>query len=174
MQSRNSRSRNGKLISRVRLNKVIDDIVRARPDEAETLIGATVAAKQYWGYSPDWMAAWASLLDITPAYIGRNEVYKAVIHDEMAGWYGLAGAPSICRLDHLWVLPTYIGWGIGRALFTHAVQRTRSYGAKRMEWEADPHAVGFYEKMGGRQIRETVSLLEGVLPILALEIEKER
>jgi hypothetical protein len=28
-------------------------------------------------------------------------------------------------------------------------------GAIRMEWEAEQHAVGFYEKMGGRYLRNT-------------------
>ena len=28
-------------------------------------------------------------------------------------------------------------------------------GAKRLEWEAEPNAIGFYEKMGGRYVRES-------------------
>jgi GNAT superfamily N-acetyltransferase len=43
------------------------------------------------------------------------------------------------------------GEGIGRALFHRALRRGRSPGAKILEVEFDPHAPGFYEKMGMHQ-----------------------
>lgn len=51
-------------------------------------------------------------------------------------------------LDHLWVVPEKFGTGIGRALFQHALQQAEALGAEFLELEADPHAVGFYERMG--------------------------
>ena len=39
-------------------------------------------------------------------------------------------------------------------MFRFAADRGRQLGASRMEWEAEPNAVGFYERMGGRYLRD--------------------
>jgi hypothetical protein len=39
-------------------------------------------------------------------------------------------------------------------MFEHARTRARELGGLSLEWESDPNAVGFYEKMGGRYLRE--------------------
>jgi hypothetical protein len=38
-----------------------------------------------------------------------------------------------------------------------AVSRARAGGASALELDADPNAVGFYERMGARQVGETPS-----------------
>jgi hypothetical protein len=40
-------------------------------------------------------------------------------------------------------------------MFRHAAERGRELGASRMEWEAERHAIGFYEKLGGRYVRDS-------------------
>jgi hypothetical protein len=40
-------------------------------------------------------------------------------------------------------------------LFRHAAARATELGCGRMEWEAEPNALGFYEKMGGRYLRDS-------------------
>ena len=57
-------------------------------------------------------------------------------------------------LDDLWIEPAWMGKGIGSGLFRHAAEQGRQTGAARMEWEAEPNALGFYEKMGGRYVRD--------------------
>src|SRR5207247_10253115 len=57
-------------------------------------------------------------------------------------------------LDDLWVEPKWIGTRIGSRLFRHAAGRGEQLGASRMEWEAEPNAIGFYEKLGGRYVRD--------------------
>ena len=53
-----------------------------------------------------------------------------------------------------------IGTGLGRVLFEHAVTVADGLGAQRLEWDADPYAVGFYRAMGGEQIGSTPSAAE--------------
>jgi hypothetical protein len=43
-------------------------------------------------------------------------------------------------------------------------------GADRLEWEAEPNAVGFYRRMGGVPIREVTSELGRRLGVFALEL----
>jgi GNAT superfamily N-acetyltransferase len=50
----------------------------------------------------------------------------------------------VLRLEHLWVLPDWMGQGIGRALFRHAAERAAARGALSLTIEADPNAEPFY------------------------------
>jgi GNAT superfamily N-acetyltransferase len=149
----------------------IVEIQRADPEQASRLKQTAVAAKSYWGYSREWMAKWESLLSVPPAYIRDNQVYVASEDGEIMGFYALVYHGDVCELDHLWVIPARIGTGIGRILFTHALQCASALGATRLEWEADPHAVGFYQRMGGHYLRDTVTELEGTLPIMGLDLD---
>jgi GNAT superfamily N-acetyltransferase len=147
------------------------DIQPADPKLAPRLKQIAVAAKGYWGYADEWMARWASLLDFPLAYVHDNEVYVALDNGEIIGFYALVPYGDLCVLDHLWVVPERIGTGIGRMLFTHALGRAAALGAKQLEWEADPHAVGFYQRMGGRHVREQATELEGDLPIMGMDLD---
>jgi GNAT superfamily N-acetyltransferase len=64
-------------------------------------------------------------------------------------------------LEHMFVLPEYIGYGIGRELFHHLtdILATRKFTCLKIL--ADPHARGFYERMGCRFIDEYPSTIEG-------------
>ena len=50
-----------------------------------------------------------------------------------------------------------VGRGIGRRLFRCAAEHARATGARTLEWEAEPNALGFYEKMGARHLRAGTS-----------------
>ena len=50
--------------------------------------------------------------------------------------------------------------------------RAKAAGATAMEWEAEPLAVGFYEKMGGRHVRdsEPSPIWNRTIPVMALTL----
>lgn len=76
-------------------------------------------------------------------------------------------------LENLWVLPEWMGRGIGKRLFLHAVDMARQRGYTLLQLEADPNAVGFYEKMGMRRVGERQSEIEGqprILPIMEMAL----
>ena len=153
------------------------EIVRAGPDDADTLTGIAFAAKSYWGYPERWIEHWQEALTITPEFISVNEVYAAVFEEEMGGFYALVGRGREIELEHLWVSPEHIGTGIGRALFDHAVRRTAALGVKILSIEADPNAEGFYRRMGARRVGENVYEIEGhrrELPLLILDVPSHR
>ena len=75
-------------------------------------------------------------------------------------------------LEHLWVLPEAMGRGIGRALFSHAVQRAKALGVQAIRIESDPYAEKFYERMGARRVGENRSEVDGqvrLLPVMQYE-----
>ena len=70
------------------------------------------------------------------------------------------------------MLPSAVGRGVGTRLFRRAEERARELGATRMEWEAEPNAVGFYERLGGRFLRKSEPSEWGrVLDVMGVELD---
>ena len=148
-------------------------IQRAAPEQHERLTQITFAAKKHWGYPERWMEIWKDALTITPEFIANNEVYAATVESEVAGYYGLIASDGKVQLEHMWVDPAYMGSGIGKRLFDHAIKAAESLGASSMEIESDPNAEGFYKRMGARRIGEIASEIEGMprlLPLLVVDL----
>jgi GNAT superfamily N-acetyltransferase len=148
-------------------------LLRVHPEHAETLTGIAIASKRHWDYPERWMKIWTLKLTVSPEYILANETWMAVINEKPVAFYALKPDDEILWLDHLWVLPEFIGQGLGAFLFRHALARSRKQGASILKIESDPNAVGFYEKMGAVKADEHRSEVDGqsrVLPVLQVKL----
>ncbi len=130
------------------------EILRALPEHADQLTQITIAAKRHWGYPDKWMQLWIPVLTISWEYISENETWMRVVENKPVAYYSLKQDLGELWLDNLWVLPEHMGQGLGRSLFEHALERSRSRGFSSLKIEADPNAQSFYEKMGARKIGE--------------------
>jgi len=148
-------------------------IRKAMPDEHERLTEIAHAAKRHWGYPERWIEAWKDVLTITPEFIAGNEVRAAVAGEEVAGFYALIETAGKIMLEHMWVAPDYIGAGVGKEMFSHALNVAASLNASSIEIKSDPNAEGFYKRMGARRIGEVASEIEGqprILPLLVVDL----
>lgn len=144
-----------------------------RPEQADVLSQIALTAKRHWGYPEPWIEIWTPQLTFSPEYFESNESWAAVDGDVPVAFYTLLEANAIASIENLWVLPAYMGQGIGKELFLHAVEVARQRGYKTMQLEADPNAVGFYERMGMRKVGERHSEVDGqprVLPIMEISL----
>lgn len=150
------------------------EIVRATRDNAVRLTQIAHSAKSFWGYPSRWIELWRDQLTVSAAYIDTHEVYAATDEDSVIlGFYALSGESERLSLDHLWVQPSSFGAGVGRVLFAHAIERARQMGAGMLEIESDPHAEGFYQRMGAETIGDVTYELEGqprCLPLLVVSL----
>lgn len=143
------------------------------PEEAGILTQIALAAKRNWGYPERWIEIWTPQLTFTPECFETNEGWVAVDDEEPVGFYTLLVANETASVENLWVLPQYMGQGIGKQLFLHAVAIARERGYKTIQLEADPNALGFYERMGMHQIGERHSEVDGqprTLPIMEISL----
>src|SRR5678815_1132606 len=101
-------------------------IVKARPEDAGTLTRIAGEAKRHWGYPEKWMTRWRNMLTIRPEQIEVDPVYCVTMPGEIVGFHGLRHDGGMLWLEHLWVLPSRMGCGVGRALFNHAVEQARA------------------------------------------------
>lgn len=148
-------------------------IRRAHPADANALTVIAISAKRHWGYPERWIEIWRPQLTFSPQYFEENESWAAVMNGAPVAFYTLQEQQGNAWLENLWVLPEWMGRGIGKRLFLHAVDMARQRGYTLLQLEADPNAVGFYEKMGMRRVGERQSEIEGqprILPIMEMAL----
>jgi GNAT superfamily N-acetyltransferase len=154
---------------------VSDAHVRIRParaDEGERLREIAEAAKGHWGYDPERVRTWAASGDFSQKALTENEVFVAEVAERVVAWAALdPKGDGLIWLADMWVEPEWMSQGIGSLLFGHALGRARELGGRTMEWEAEPNAVGFYERVGGRYRRDGETSEWGrVLPVMGLDL----
>lgn len=148
-------------------------IRRVVPKEADVLTHIALSAKAHWAYPERWMEIWTPLLTFSSEYFEENKSWVAEIDGAPIGFYTLQDKNGIAWIENLWVLPNYMGQGVGRQLFLNAISRAREMGCKTLQLEADPNAVGFYEKMGMHKIGEQHSEVDSqprILPIMEMDL----
>jgi ribosomal protein S18 acetylase RimI-like enzyme len=136
------------------------------PEEADTLSEIAFSAKSHWRYPEHWMEMWRPQLTFTPEYFEATGGWVAVDKETAVGFYTLEEKNGNAWIENLWILPEYIGKGIGKALFLHGLEISRQRGYTILRLEADPNAAGFYEKMGMYKISERQYEIDGQLRIL--------
>lgn len=152
------------------------DIRQARIEEQDKLSEIAIRSKAYWGYSEGFMQACKYELTVTDEKISSSD-YQYIVACEQAQIKGFAGlqriSTQICELDGLFVDPEFIGKGIGRLLFEHALTVLKSQNFKMLHIHSDPHASDFYQKMGASFIRQVPSgSIDGrQLPLYTLAID---
>jgi GNAT superfamily N-acetyltransferase len=148
-------------------------IERAIAEQAGELTSLTIASKRHWNYPDKWIQIWLPLMTVSPEYIRENETWAALEDGRCVGYYSLKRDGGFLWLDNLWILPEFMGQGIGRGLFQHALERSRAIGANALRIESDPNAQSFYEKMGARQVGEQHTEVDGqprMLPVMEINL----
>jgi len=133
----------------------------ATVDEADALTAIAMAAKRHWGYPEDWIKRWEADLTITSDFVSQNSVFVAEEAGEARGFYALSVQDGKAELEHMWVKPQYIGTGIGKELFLHAMDRVTELRVNEVNITADPNAAAFYEHMGAERVGDVESSIEG-------------
>ncbi|MBL8908625.1 MAG: GNAT family N-acetyltransferase [Rhizobiales bacterium] len=134
-------------------------IRRAREPEAAVLSQIAFRAKASHGYDAAFMEACRAELTVAPADFVRRVFWAAEDSDgQVVGFAGLWPAvDGVAEVDPLYVEPTLQRGGVGRLLWFELEAHARATGAERIVLDSDPHAVGFYERVGCRVIGEAPS-----------------
>ncbi len=141
-------------------------IRRAESADGAPIREIAVRSKGYWGYDRERLRAWAEKLDL----LGR-EIWIAEDRGKPVAWLALLPPDDgVVELDDLWVDAPAIGRGVGSELFRFARERARALGGSALRWEAEPNAVGFYERMGAETIGTATSSWGRRLPVMRVAV----
>ena len=136
----------------------MDITIRAAlPHQVTELSSIALKAKGYWGYSSEQLDLWRTeFLTVSAAYLKDNRVWVACVAQlQPVGFAAIEQHGEEAILEHLWVLPDYIGRGIGKRLFLHVAATI-----PRFVFTSDPHADAFYYKLGAQKIGDYYSVLQ--------------
>ncbi len=148
-------------------------IRRGVPADAAALSAIALAAKRHWGYPERWIERWRSQLTIEPGEIAGGLFFVAEELGRAVAFCALSSELEGAWLEHLWVHPSAMGSGLGRALLERALAHAAAQGATAVALEADPHAEPFYLHLGARRTGERVYELDGaprILPLLEFSL----
>ncbi len=146
-------------------------IRRAVGTDSEALTALAHRAKASWGYPAELMDRWDAALSIPRDFIDAHDTFVAEADGAPLGVYALCGAGDELELEHFWVDPDAQRSGVGRSLFDHATGRARARGADSIRIASDPHAEGFYLRMGAVRVGDEETLVPGrSLPVLRLAL----
>jgi GNAT superfamily N-acetyltransferase len=126
------------------------------------LIDLCLRSKAVWGYDEEFMQACRGDLTLdegfmqacrgdltlTASLIRPSYVRVAEIRERLVGVAQVNVKEELAELDKLFIEPTRLRSGAGKALFEWAVTIARDAGAVTMVIDADPNAAGFYRRMG--------------------------
>ncbi len=147
----------------------------AEPQDGPQISALAFRSKAYWGYDQDFMNACRAELTYSAEQIECQDFDFHVCErdDQLVAFYGLSyGVTPYAELEALFVEPAYIGRGLGKQLFVHAVAQCRRRTKERMFIQADRFAAEFYAYMGARKcgMRESGSVAGRHLPIFEYRI----
>ena len=157
-------------------------IRKAMDGDEGKLTELSFASKNYWQYPDHYYTVWQSELTITGSYLEQNAVYVVEDNGIIIGYYSLMllekdlvlSMQTLNRgywLDHMFVLPEFIGKGLGRKLFSHLCSMCTAEGIAGFKLLADPSAREFYEKMGCVYIKDVPSSIEGrTTPLMRMNL----
>ena len=138
----------------------------ARPSDLTDLNHISVTAKSYWGYPAEWIEQWKRDLRVTEKDLAKRMVLLAESDRDIVGFTIISETETKYEVDHLWVLPEFMGRGHGRELLQWAMDKMMTK-SKRILVIADPNAEGFYEKMGFQTYDQVESYPPGrFLPLM--------
>jgi GNAT superfamily N-acetyltransferase len=134
------------------------EIRRAEQSDALTLSSLALRSKAHWPYDDEFIRDCADDLKISESRAGSGLLFVGEINDVVIGFYGFECINAEAEMTHLFVDPSFIGKGLGKMLWHHAIDFAKSKGWQSFLIIADPYASDhFYIPMGARCVGEIPS-----------------
>jgi len=150
----------------------VPEIREAHGSECALLSDLALRSKAHWPYTEGQLAVFREELTLSPERVSTQRAHVWVDQGQLLGFYTLIPQePPTIELQHLFVEPSRLGQGIGRALFLHAVEMARAQAFERLLIQSDPNAAGFYRSMGATHERDVASSIPGrFIPVFVLDL----
>ncbi|MEA2177073.1 MAG: hypothetical protein QOG77_370 [Solirubrobacteraceae bacterium] len=139
----------------------------ATGQDAPMLSELAVRSKGHWGYDHGFLERARRELTVTPEDVERFIVRVAMSDGTPLGFSAVDVQSAPAELLALWVEPSAIGTGVGRALLRDALATAAAHGTGGLLVESDPNAETFYLHHGARRLGERrSSTTKRLLPLL--------
>jgi GNAT superfamily N-acetyltransferase len=143
-------------------------------DELSGLSDLCFRSKAVWGYDEKFMEACRGELSFAPRDLELTPVAVAEHDGKPIGVAQLKVVDNEADLLKLFVEPSALRSGTGKALLAWATDIAKKLGATRLTIEADPDAAPFYRRMGAYDVGQAPSgsVPGRMLPKLAMNLSR--
>jgi GNAT superfamily N-acetyltransferase len=146
-----------------------------RPPTIDDLAGLSdlcLRSKAVWGYDEKFMEACRGELSFGLRDLELTPIAVAEHDGRLIGVAQLKVVDDEADLLKLFVEPSVLRSGAGKALLAWATDVAKKLGAKRLSIEADPDAAPFYRRMGAYDVGQAPSgsVPGRMLPKLAMNL----
>ena len=148
-------------------------IIRApTPNELSDLSDLCFRSKAVWGYDERFMEACRGELSFEPRDLELTPIAVAERNGEPIGVAQIRVVDGEADLLKLFVEPSALRSGVGKALLVWATDVAKELGATRLIIDADPDAAPFYRRMGAYDVGQAPSgsVPGRVLPKLVMNL----
>jgi len=144
-----------------------------RCDECGLLTELCLTSKAHWGYDEAFIEACRAELTVRPDDLATDRYQVAERDGVVIGVAALSADGDRGQVELMFVAPEAMGEGIGRALMHWLIAEARALRLSAIDIEADPGAVGFYERMGARRVGEAPSgsIPGRMLPAMVIDLD---
>ncbi len=133
---------------------------KAEPEDLNDINFLLKLSKSHWGYDESFMNDFMKQFGVTEEYLKTSTVHLFFVNEKLIGFYSFSlDDINLPQLDNFFLHPNFIGYGFGRQLWQHCCASALDNNIHEFTLWADPHAEGFYLKMGCERIRLQLSPL---------------
>lgn len=119
------------------------------------------AAKAHWGYGEEQLEAWRPELEVKAEMLEVRPVFVAEQSGQFAGFVQVATDAVPWEVWGMWVHPSQVGRGVGKALLLQALRYASGANQEELAIDSDPNAEGFYLACGARLVGQVAAPIEG-------------
>ncbi|WP_226537478.1 GNAT family N-acetyltransferase [Fictibacillus halophilus] len=143
---------------------------KAEVQDSNTLSILAYSSKAYWGYDRDFLEKCIDDLKVSEEYIKNNPVYVMEDSTRVIAYYSFSLTNT--KLDALFIDPSYIGKGVGKRLWMDILIKAKELELREFTLDSDPHAEGFYLKMGAQKVGYSKSTVfpDRELPLMKVTV----
>lgn len=140
----------------------------AQQGEAHVLNELANRSKAYWPHESEYLKHCRAITHVTEQDIRGGLFIVATVGVDVAGFAAIGTVKGCRMLNHLWIGPQFIGFGLGTRLFDSVVALARDLNWTGFRIASDPYAEGFYLKRGAVRVGEWPSKIKPglFLPLL--------
>ena len=141
-------------------------------EELPSLSELCLRSKATWGYNREFLEACRSELSFDQRDLQLTTIAVAELGGKVVGLAQVKVTGDEADLLKLFVEPSALHRGVGRALFAWATHVAKKRGATRLIIDSDPGAAPFYRRMGAYDLGQAPSgsIPGRILPKLAIGV----
>jgi GNAT superfamily N-acetyltransferase len=123
----------------------------------------------HWCHDDDYINIFMNKLAVTDDYIKTQSVHLTYSDNQLCGFFSFKNKKE---LDSLFLLPEFIGKGLGRLAWNSLCEYAGKQNLTEFVIYSQPGSEGFYLKMGSEKIGEQTSFIKQgmMIPILKYKL----